>query len=91
MPLKALTFPFLLQIDTEGHDIVILKDLLNFEFRPPIIWVEWFMKYKYVGEIINNQIMEEDPDYCTPDSLNLFTKAIQLGISILGLPSILKK
>ena len=34
----------LLKIDTEGHDVIILDDLSE-DFRPPIIWTEWFREY----------------------------------------------
>ena len=35
-----------LKIDTEGHDVVILADLPA-QFRPPVIWVEWFKEYQF--------------------------------------------
>ena len=35
-----------LKIDTEGHDVVILSDLPA-QFRPPVVWVEWFKEYQF--------------------------------------------
>ena len=37
----------LLKIDTEGHDVVILDDLTE-DFRPPVIWTEWFRDYQFL-------------------------------------------
>ena len=49
----------MVKIDTEGHDVVILEDLKHFNFRPPIIWTEWFELYKFVNiSNIGNGIME---------------------------------
>ena len=44
-----------LKIDTEGHDVVILADLPA-QFRPPVIWVEWFREYQFAD--IKNVILE---------------------------------
>ena len=38
----------LLKIDTEGHDVIILDDLSE-DFRPPIIWTEWFREFQFVN------------------------------------------
>ena len=35
-----------LKIDTEGHDVVILADLPA-QFRPRVMWVEWFREYQF--------------------------------------------
>ena len=43
---QALANICVLKIDTEGHDVVILADLPA-QFRPPVIWVEWFMEYQF--------------------------------------------
>ncbi len=32
----------------QGHDVVILEDLIGTEWRPPVMWVEWFMEYKFI-------------------------------------------
>ena len=32
----------------QGHDIVILEDLIGTEWRPPVMWIEWFMEYKFI-------------------------------------------
>ena len=49
----------MVKIDTEGHDVVILEDLKHFNFRPPIIWTEWFELYKFVNiSNIGNGILE---------------------------------
>ena len=32
----------------QGHDVIILEDLKNFSWRPHILWVEWFIDYKWV-------------------------------------------
>ena len=37
-----------MKIDTEGNDVFILEDLKNFSFRPPIMWIEWFVFYRDV-------------------------------------------
>ena len=47
----------MIKIDTEGHDVVILEDLKHFNFRPPIIWTEWFEMYKFVN--ISNKLLLE--------------------------------
>ena len=47
----------MIKIDTEGHDVVILEDMKHFNFRPPIIWTEWFEMYKFVN-ISNNLVWE---------------------------------
>ena len=43
---QALANVCVLKIDTEGHDVVILADLPA-QFRPPVIWVEWFREYQF--------------------------------------------
>ena len=43
---QALANVCVLKIDTEGHDVIILADLPA-QFRPPVIWVEWFMEYQF--------------------------------------------
>ena len=45
----------MIKIDTEGHDVVILEDLKHFNFRPPIIWTEWFEMYKFAN--ISNKLL----------------------------------
>lgn len=45
------------KIDTDGHDIVILEDLKKSEFHPPIIWIEWFLDYRFIKE--NGEKIEE--------------------------------
>ena len=32
----------------QGHDVVILEDLIGTVWRPPVMWVEWFRDYKFV-------------------------------------------
>ena len=32
----------------QGHDVVILEDLKKTEWRPPVMWVEWFLDYKFI-------------------------------------------
>ena len=60
----------MVKIDTEGHDVVILEDLKHFNFRPPIIWTEWFELYKFVNiSNIGNGIMEVWLDF---DNINLW-------------------
>jgi len=72
----------MVKIDTEGHDVVILEDLKHFNFRPPIIWTEWFQLYKFVNiSNIGNGILEED-NFCTPNSARLFNSIIDLGFDI---------
>ena len=44
-----------LKIDTEGHDVVILSDLPA-QFRPPVVWVEWFREYQFAD--IKDLILE---------------------------------
>ena len=44
-----------IKIDTEGHDVVILADLPA-QFRPPVIWVEWFREYQFAD--LKNVILE---------------------------------
>ena len=34
--------------DTQGHDAVILEDMKNSSWRPPVMWVEWFYGYKMI-------------------------------------------
>ena len=36
----------MIKIDTEGYDVVILEDL-DPRLRPPIMWIEWFVIYKF--------------------------------------------
>ena len=38
------------KIDTDGHDIVILEDFNQSKFKPPIIWTEWFLDYRFIRE-----------------------------------------
>ena len=30
----------------QGHDVNILEDMLSHTWRPPILWVEWFIGYR---------------------------------------------
>ena len=32
----------------QGHDVVILEDLIGTEWRPPVMWVEWFREYMFL-------------------------------------------
>ena len=32
----------------QGHDVVILEDLIGTAWRPPVMWVEWFRDYKWI-------------------------------------------
>ena len=32
----------------QGHDVVILEDLIGTVWRPPVMWVEWFRDYKWI-------------------------------------------
>ena len=51
----------MIKTDTEGHDVVILQDLLNFpHFRPPIIWTEWTASYRYTSHKDDVVIVEVD-------------------------------
>ena len=40
----------ILKIDTDGHDVVILEDLKHSRLRPPIIYTEWFLDYKFIKD-----------------------------------------
>ena len=31
----------------QGHDVVILEDMIHFHWRPPVIWLEWFFPYQF--------------------------------------------
>ena len=33
----------------QGHDVNILEDMLSHTWRPPILWVEWFIVYRMVS------------------------------------------
>ena len=37
----------------QGHDVNILEDMLSHAWRPPILWVEWFIIYTMIS---NNRI-----------------------------------
>ena len=39
-----------MKIDTDGHDIVILEDFNQSKFKPPIIWTELFLDYRFIRE-----------------------------------------
>ena len=32
----------------QGHDVVILDDLKNTSWRPPVLLIEWFRNYKFI-------------------------------------------
>ena len=32
----------------QGHHVVILEDLIGTEWRPPVMWVEWFREYMFL-------------------------------------------
>ena len=32
----------------QGHDVVILEDLIGSVWRPPVMWVEWYRDYMFV-------------------------------------------
>ena len=34
----------------QGHDVNNLEDMLSHTWRPPILWVEWFIGYRMVSE-----------------------------------------
>ena len=40
----------------QGHDAVILEDMLSHQWRPPILWVEWFRNFQFSN--IKNLILE---------------------------------
>ena len=40
----------------QGHDVVILEDMLNHQWRPPILWVEWFRNFQFTD--IKNLVLE---------------------------------
>lgn len=65
--LKNISF---IKIDTEGHDIVILKDLKNSTLieTKPVFWIEWFAGYR-----------SGDPKVCTPKSQALFDVIHEIG------------
>ena len=48
-----------LKIDTEGHDVFILQDLSK-DFRPPVIWTEWFRQYQFAD--IKSHLLEARKD-----------------------------
>ena len=52
----------MIKIDTEGHDVVILSDL-DEKLRPPVIWVEWFRRYKFLIYDDENQKFELEVHY----------------------------
>lgn len=59
--------------------MVILEDMLNHQWRPPILWVEWFRNFQFTD--IKNLVLE-DEDFCTTQSARLFQTAIDLGYEI---------
>jgi FkbM family methyltransferase len=62
----------LVKIDTEGHDTAILGDLANSgDWRPGLVWVEWFAGYKKGSE-----------SQCSKGSEELFATAERVGYSI---------
>ena len=63
-----------IKIDTEGHDVNILKSLkmtTTFYDFDPIIWVEWFLQYKYGAKT-----------KCTKESKDLFDSIQSIGYQI---------
>ena len=52
---QTLTNICVIKIDTEGHDVVILSDLPA-QFRPPVVWVEWFREFQFAD--LKNLILE---------------------------------
>ena len=83
-----------LKTDTEGHDVVILGDLSQ-DFRPPVIWTEWYREYQFAN--INTHLLEvsreqtnlseytnnlQELDYCTEKSAQLFRTIIEKGLEI---------
>ena len=85
----------LLKIDTEGHDVVILDDLTE-DFRPPVIWTEWFRDYQFLdfkefilevrhGTFIKHKatvVSFQDFDFCTAQSAELFRTILRRGYEI---------
>ena len=69
----------MVKIDAETHDSVILSDLDPL-FRPTFLWVEWHWSYQFYD--YENSVFE-DPDYCTPESANLFNISYNLGYQVL--------
>ena len=55
-PLITLLFTCLSCLLFQGHDAVILEDMLSHQWRPPILWVEWFRNFQFSD--IKNLILE---------------------------------
>ena len=69
--LNSLSKIKFIKIDTEGHEVTILKSLIqttkNSDFNA-IFWIEWHVKYKY-----------GDKTKCTNESKILFDTISELG------------
>ena len=57
----------LVKLDTEGHDVIILQDLVHTTFRPPVIWTEWYALYRFSGK-------DEDGDWMEEVTIKCFTE-----------------
>ena len=57
----------LVKLDTEGHDVIILQDLVHTTLRPPVIWTEWYALYRFSGK-------DEDGDWMEEVTIKCFTE-----------------
>ena len=36
----------------QGHDVVILEDMKDSLWRPPVMWIEWYFRFKFANDKI---------------------------------------
>lgn len=72
-----------IKMDTEGHDVNILEDMLTHSWRPPLLWVEWFTFYRMISyNRLEGWGLSGEPDICSQESFRLFKAAENLGYEI---------
>ena len=33
----------------QGHDVVIIEDMKDSLWRPPVMWIEWYFRFKFAN------------------------------------------
>ena len=73
----------MVKLDTEGHDVVILRDLVDTTFRPPVIWTEWYALYRFSGKDDDGDWMEEVVFKCLNEIHDLYNKHCVCSMTII--------